>query len=162
MVKRSDRIEKIRIGLHKLYLPRFDQLCKILDPAWMPVSGYRSIMEQDALYTQGRDPVTLKTLYPSKIVTEARGGFSAHNWGLATDFALFDQNGKPIWSHDKWPEYTLGCKRAALEWGGYFANFPDKPHNQMPLMCAYKTIGDELLAKGKDAAQALLERSILI
>ncbi len=162
MLKRSDRIDRIRNGLHKLYLPRFDQLAKILSPEWMPVSGYRSIMEQDALYTQGRDPVTLEPLYRSKIVTNARGGFSAHNWGLATDFAIFDAKGSPVWNHDRWAEYTLAVKRAGLEWGGYFTGLVDKPHNQMPLMCAYKTIGEELLKNGKDSASELLERSILL
>src|SRR5690606_7828810 len=38
--------------------------------------GYRSIAEQDALYAQGRTA-------PGEIVTNARGGQSNHNYGLA-------------------------------------------------------------------------------
>ena len=38
--------------------------------------GYRSIAEQDALYAQGRTA-------PGEIVTNARGGQSYHNYGLA-------------------------------------------------------------------------------
>lgn len=40
--------------------------------------GYRSNAEQDALYAQGRTK-------PGKIVTNARGGQSFHNYGLAID-----------------------------------------------------------------------------
>lgn len=52
----------------------------------------RSGAEQDALYAKGRTE-------PGKIVTKARAGQSAHNYGLALDFVILD-SGKADWSGD--------------------------------------------------------------
>lgn len=46
-------------------------------------SGYRSIADQNTLYAQGRTT-------PGKVVTNAKGGESFHNFGLAFD--VFDTN----------------------------------------------------------------------
>src|ERR1043165_556102 len=47
----------------------------------------RTFEEQNALYAQGRTK-------PGQIVTNAKGGQSYHNYGLAIDFALLiDKNG---------------------------------------------------------------------
>ncbi|MCL6630685.1 MAG: M15 family metallopeptidase, partial [Armatimonadetes bacterium] len=54
------------------------------------VSGYRSQEEQDQLYAQGRT-------MPGKIVTNARGGYSWHNFGLAADYA-FVKDGHLTWN----------------------------------------------------------------
>lgn len=50
----------------------------------------RSMQEQDELYAHGRTA-------PGAIVTNARAGQSAHNFGLALDFVPL-LNGKPQWS----------------------------------------------------------------
>lgn len=55
------------------------------------VQGFRSFAEQDTLYAQGRTA-------PGPIVTNARGGESYHNYGLAFDFALLLPGGKISWS----------------------------------------------------------------
>ena len=52
----------------------------------------RSGAEQDALYAKGRTE-------PGKIVTKARAGQSAHQYGLALDFVILDA-GKADWSGD--------------------------------------------------------------
>lgn len=52
--------------------------------------GLRTWREQDALYAQGRTT-------PGKIVTNAKGGQSYHNFGLAFDICPIDAAGKPIW-----------------------------------------------------------------
>jgi LAS superfamily LD-carboxypeptidase LdcB len=53
------------------------------------VSGYRSIAEQDALYRQGRtsDQIARRVALHGAggSVTDAPGGQSAHNYGLAVD-----------------------------------------------------------------------------
>ena len=46
------------------------------------ISGHRTWEEQDALYAKGRTK-------PGKRVTNARGGYSNHNFGTAVDFAVF-------------------------------------------------------------------------
>lgn len=60
------------------------------------VQGMRTIAEQDALYAQGRSR-------PGKIVTNARGGKSYHNYGLAWDMALlYDKDGNGVYEELSW------------------------------------------------------------
>lgn len=72
---------------------------------------YRDGEEQDALYAQGRTK-------PGKIVTNARAGFSWHNWGLAFDFVPMVA-GKPQWG-DKTLYAKAGgiAESVGLEWAG--------------------------------------------
>lgn len=96
----------------------------------------RTFKEQDALYAQGR---TTK----GKVVTNARGGQSFHNYGLAVDIALVvDTNGdgkydtaawdtKGDYDGDKkadWMECVEIFKKYGWFWGGDFRNFKDYPH----------------------------------
>lgn len=57
--------------------------------------AFRSGVEQDALYARGRT-------VPGKIVTYAKSGQSAHNYGLAIDFVI-NEFGKLDWSGDSEP-----------------------------------------------------------
>jgi peptidoglycan L-alanyl-D-glutamate endopeptidase CwlK len=93
------------------------------------VQGLRTIQEQEALYAQGR------TL-PGKKVTNAKGGQSYHNFGLAIDFALVIDNKtiswdlKKDWDGDKiadWMEVVSVFTKAGWEWGGTW-KFQDNPH----------------------------------
>lgn len=82
-------------------------------------SGYRSYDEQDELYAQGRTK-------PGTIVTNARGGYSSHNFGTAFDVTVFEGLA-PKWDG---PEYaTVGQlgKEIGLSWGGDWNN-PDESH----------------------------------
>ncbi|WP_137174117.1 M15 family metallopeptidase [Massilia sp. HP4] len=87
------------------------------------ISGTRSYAEQDALFAQGRTA-------PGKIVTNARGGQSNHNFGIAFDIGVFD--GRRYLDHS--PSYKavgaigLGL---GLEWGGNWNSFVDEPHFQL-------------------------------
>ena len=83
------------------------------------VHTLRTYDEQDALYEQGRTE-------PGKIVTNARGGSSFHNWGLALDVA-FEQDGSqhPTWSTagsdiDDWRLLGSMGEAIGFEWGGRF------------------------------------------
>lgn len=87
------------------------------------ISGNRSYAEQDALYAKGRTA-------PGPKVTNARGGYSNHNFGVAWDIGLF--KAKEYLSES--PHYrTLGKigKTHGLEWGGDWKSFPDEPHFQI-------------------------------
>ncbi|MCL5103671.1 MAG: M15 family metallopeptidase [Armatimonadetes bacterium] len=84
-------------------------------------SGYRSIEEQDSLYTSGRTK-------PGKRVTNARGGYSWHNFGLAADYA-FVINGKLTWD-GPWATFGKIARQSGLEWGGDFTSIVDRPHVQ--------------------------------
>ena len=83
------------------------------------VHTLRTYDEQDDLYEQGRTE-------PGKIVTNARGGKSWHNFGLALDFA-FEQDGSqhPTWSTaggdiDHWRLLGSMGEAIGFEWGGRF------------------------------------------
>lgn len=86
-------------------------------------SGTRTMAEQQALYDQGRTK-------PGKRVTNARPGYSWHNFGLAFDVTVFEGT-KPRWDG---PEYDAVGKlgeRLGLEWGGSWKGFKDRPHFQL-------------------------------
>ncbi|MGW7159880.1 M15 family metallopeptidase [Paenibacillus taichungensis] len=94
---------------------------------------FRSIDEQDALYNQGRS-------LSGNIVTNAKGGESYHNYGLAIDFALRTPEGDVVWDMERddngngkpdWLEVVELAKELGFTWGGDWANFPDYPHLQM-------------------------------
>lgn len=102
------------------------------------VQGLRTIEEQDALYAQGRTK-------PGKVVTNARGGSSYHNYGLAVDFAILydkDNNGtfeELSWDTAKdfdkdgifdWQEVVRAFEKRGWEWGGKWRTFKDLPHVQ--------------------------------
>lgn len=96
--------------------------------------GLRTIEEQNGLYAQGRSK-------PGIIVTNARGGYSFHNFGLAVDFALLMPDGKQVsWDMrrdgdgDKtadWMEVVQEAKALGFEWGGDWTSFKDYPHLQI-------------------------------
>lgn len=91
--------------------------------------GLRTVAEQNALYAQGR---TTK----GSIVTNAKGGYSWHNFGFAIDFVLIEsaydmkadknKNGVADWS-----EVATIAKKLGFEWGGDWTSFKDYPHFQM-------------------------------
>lgn len=86
-------------------------------------TGYRSAAEQDALYAQGRTTA-------GSIVTNARGGYSQHNWGIAADF--FQNIKGREW--ETWFFDTVGpmAEALGLGWGGRWTDFQDRPHLYLP------------------------------
>ncbi|MEF9933637.1 MAG: peptidoglycan-binding protein [Clostridium sp.] len=83
----------------------------------------RSIAEQNELYAQGRTK-------PGSKITNAKGGYSMHNYGLAFDIAI-KVSGKVVWDNDAL--YAKAGKigeSLGLEWGGSWKNFKDAPHFQ--------------------------------
>lgn len=84
---------------------------------------FRTIDEQNRLYAKGRT-----TRGPK--VTNARGGYSYHNYGLAFDAAPL-VNGKIDWENESLFE-RMGIigQSVGLEWGGNWKSFKDTPHLQ--------------------------------
>jgi len=83
------------------------------------VQALRTIDEQNALYAKGRTA-------PGAVVTNAKGGSSYHNYGLAFDVAPF-VNGKLNYNIDWNPVAAIG-KKHGFKWGGDFKSIKDKPH----------------------------------
>ena len=87
------------------------------------ISGTRTYEEQNALYEQGRTR-------SGHIVTNARGGYSNHNFGIAFDIGVFE-GGRYL---DESPAYkavgALG-KQLGLDWGGDWQSIQDEPHFEL-------------------------------
>lgn len=85
-------------------------------------TAFRSWAEEDRLFAQGR-------WAPGAIVTNARGGDSYHNWGLAFDAAPYE-NGKISNNVEKFIRMGHLGQQVGLQWGGTFKSLVDYPHFQ--------------------------------
>lgn len=85
--------------------------------------GYRTFAEQDKLYAQGRTT-------SGKKVTNAKGGQSYHNYGLAFD-CYFTENGKITFAKAINSEVAKIGEELGLEWGGRWTSIKDMPHFQL-------------------------------
>jgi peptidoglycan LD-endopeptidase CwlK len=108
----------------KSRVERFIELCKESDIDLLVTSTYRDIESQDALYAQGRTS-------EGKIVTNAKGGDSFHNWRCAVDVVPLVA-GKPDWdgSHPIWAKIGELGEQAGLDWAGKWVTFKELAHFQ--------------------------------
>ncbi|MDI9309519.1 MAG: M15 family metallopeptidase [Limnohabitans sp.] len=92
--------------------------------------GLRTFKEQDDLYAIGRTKA-------GKKVTNAKGGQSIHNYGLAVDICLIidekvaSWDTAKDWDNDKisdWYECVKIFARNGWDWGGNWIKFKDLPH----------------------------------
>lgn len=88
-------------------------------------SGLRTYTEQNALYAQGRTK-------PGKKVTNARGGQSNHNFGLALDLTIFDADGNYLPDSPLYDLIRPAAHAAGLESGADWKHINDRPHIQLP------------------------------
>lgn len=101
---------------------------------------YRSFEESDHDYQLGRtikNPDGVSASRPmGQIISNAPGGHSWHNYGLALDFHL-QINGKPYWpaneveaaKNENWMIVVNIFKNSGFNWGGEFpGGFKDSPH----------------------------------
>jgi len=111
--------EALAIGLRSGIVPKI-------------LSGNRTWAEQDALYAKGRTK-------PGPKVTNAIGGGSLHNYGIAVDLGCFS-GGRYLddgTSADKarasafYRSLSIEAEKMGLEWGGNWATFRDEPHFQV-------------------------------
>lgn len=114
----------------KAFAEQAEALVSSLGCDYIGISGNRTYAEQDKLYAQGRTAA-------GKIVTNAKGGQSNHNFAIAMDFGVF-KNKKYLDSGTK-AEKSLAsgihrmvaeklAKKHGLEWGGSWTSFKDQPH----------------------------------
>ncbi len=87
--------------------------------------GYRSHAEQNALFAQGRTA-------PGQVITNARGGQSMHNYGLALDMFITNKTGTSAsWPVSELKKAAKIAKKVGFKWGGDWKSFPDYPHIEM-------------------------------
>jgi peptidoglycan L-alanyl-D-glutamate endopeptidase CwlK len=118
--------------------------------------GLRTIDEQNALYAQGRTK-------SGPIVTNAKGGESFHNYGLAIDFCLLHKDGNISFSITEdanqnkkkdWDEIVQVFLDLGWEHGdrGYF----DNPHVQKVFGLTPKQCLDKINNKQVDSSGYIL------
>lgn len=107
---------------------RFEQLARLAKATaatfgcdYIAISGHRTWAEQDALYA--RRPK----------VTNARGGQSNHNFGIALDFGVFRgkvylDSGDPKLAAQVHAAVAVHARKLGFEWGGDWKSFKDTPH----------------------------------
>ncbi len=131
-----------RIDVSNVYPPFLGMYKGVLEAtlregaAFYAVSGYRSFDEQTALYLQGRQT-------SGQIVTQARAGYSAHNFGVAIDGTrdadLTRPGLQPTWKIEEYEPLAQHAKARGLD-AGYWWKFRDCPHVQLDLAAKHLTL----------------------
>jgi peptidoglycan L-alanyl-D-glutamate endopeptidase CwlK len=87
------------------------------------ISGLRTWAEQDELYAQGRTK-------PGSKITNARGGYSNHNFAIAFDVGVFEGT-KYLSESIKYKAVGVLGMDLGPEWGGNWKTIVDAPHFQL-------------------------------
>jgi hypothetical protein len=130
MDTRSEAVlAKVNPGLAKRVRNAADKLASA-GTNLLVVSGLRTAAEQNALFAQGRGGAA------GHVVTNARAGYSMHNYGLAVDIVpyLSGDSGELNWESNT-PQFramVTALEAEGLVWGGEWKSFPDDDHFQMP------------------------------
>lgn len=125
--------------------------CQIMAAAhgyeYKAISGNRTWDEQAKIYAQGRTS-------PGKIVTNAKPGYSNHNYGIAVDMGVFKDGKyldglKPAEAQAFHSKAAVVAEKYNIEWGGNWKSFKDYPHFEYK---TGKTLSQlrQLVTEGKD------------
>lgn len=117
-----DRVNKLHPKARAAFKMFIDDAERELNVTLRISQGLRTIAEQNALYAQGR---TVK----GSIVTNAKGGQSYHNFGLAVDLVQLKDN-TVNWNFD-YSQLQPIASRYGIVWGGTFKSLIDKPHFEL-------------------------------
>ena len=121
------------VDLHPQVRIMAEQLLKEADRAGIPLTvtfTRRSMETQAALYAQGRNRL-------GRVVTNARPGYSYHNFGLAIDVVPTELLALPRWGDTPvhqtrtdalWSQVGAIGKAIGFRWGGEFRTIRDRPH----------------------------------
>jgi len=131
------RSKQVLKTLDKRVQPTFTQLVQIAKAVGTKygidikaISGHRSYSKQKALYAQGRTT-------PGRIITNAKPGYSNHNFGTALDFGCFDKksgeyldakDGKLVAKIYRAIYNEAERQNLKITWGGLWRSFKDTPH----------------------------------
>lgn len=122
------RLKELHPAIREKAIAAYTEAVRITPVGIHPfiTEGMRSFERSDALYAQGRTK-------PGKIVTNAPGGSSMHNYGLAIDFVIQLLPSKKLhWLVDaNWMKVVAVFKKHGFVWGGDFKSIKDYPHFEM-------------------------------
>ena len=119
----SRQLEDLTPEVHQAVL-KFIKACKDQGIDLLITSTYRDYASQDALYAQGRTA-------PGKKVTNAKAGYSFHNFRVALDFVPI-VHGKAQWN-DTATFTKCGeiAESLGFEWAGRWKSFKELAHIQI-------------------------------
>jgi peptidoglycan L-alanyl-D-glutamate endopeptidase CwlK len=109
------------------------------------IGGTRTYAEQDALYAKGRNASGV-VVRPREVVTNAKGGQSNHNFGIAFDIGVFEGSSY-LGDSPKYKAVGVLGEQLGLEWGGNWTSFKDQPHFQLRPGWATDLTEREMLAE---------------
>lgn len=153
-----------RINLDEIYLPFLERSlelaadCRSQGADYYAISGFRSFADQAKLYFHGRTT-------PGKVVTNARPGQSAHNYGIAIDWCRDGDSTRdglqPAWNLKDYELLARTAKSLGLDAAYYWKTFQEGPHVQLNLQSRNLSLPALKLAHdagGIKAVWALLDK----
>jgi peptidoglycan L-alanyl-D-glutamate endopeptidase CwlK len=129
--------------------------------------GLRTISEQQALWQKGRnaDGSYIDPIHHTGVVTNAQGGHSYHNLGLAVDCDVLNKDGSIDWNpeHPAWKRMeALGVSLGMVS-GANWVRIVDAPHFQItgrfPEGAPTDEVRQIMKDGGMDAVWAEVEKS---
>lgn len=127
-----EEFDKLYPGLKERAIRVYQDMFRVYGVRMRCTSGYRSLVEQSALYAQGRTQ-------PGPIVSWAKPGKSMHNYALAFDscfagndpYLEYMHKGNPDKAKELWEGFGSLCEAHGLQWGGrWLDERQDRPHAQ--------------------------------
>lgn len=156
--KTLDRIQMMHPNLRAEVAKIYDEICEALNGRAFCRFSYtlRTFKEQDELYAIGRTKA-------GKKVTNAKGGYSYHNYGLALDIVLIVDQKTAVWDIKSdfdadgkadWMQVVHIFKSHGWDWGGDW-KFTDYPHFQKSFGFKISTLLEMHKAKKYDTNRYL-------
>lgn len=140
------RLNQLHPKIRQKALDAYNEAVRVTPQGVHPfiTETYRSFERSDALYNQPWDKKDNdgdgKIDEADEKVTNAKGGSSYHNYGLAIDF-VNQINGVAKWTVDaNWMKVVNVFKKHGFVWGGDFKSIPDAPHFEMTLGYNWKQL----------------------
>lgn len=134
----ESRLDQLHPKVRAVFKAFIEEAEAALDITLRIVQGLRTIKEQNDLYAKGRTA-------PGPKVTNAKGGSSYHNYGLAIDLVEM-KGGQANWNF-KYELLKQFAKKHGLTWGGEFKSIVDKPHFELTFGYKWQALLKKVEAK---------------
>lgn len=122
-------------GVHPVLVDKVTRILMASAELGFPMlvtDGVRTVMQQQALYAQGRTAPGKIVTYMDGVKRPSNHQPKADGFGHAVDCA-FLVDGKPSWDAGlPWGLYGAMAKALGLTWGGSWKSIVDKPHIELP------------------------------